>query len=100
MISQKAEIAVGTIYTHFKNKESILDYIFQREYEKRADFLKSLQEISSSHIEKFNLFLDFHFNALAKDQDLAAVLIRESANPKLQHLEGVKKIYSSTTRFF
>lgn len=100
MISEKANIAVGTIYTHFHNKESILDFIFQREYDKRAEYLDSLQEITCNHIEKFNLFLDFHFNELSQNQDLATVLIRESANPELQHLEGVEKFTHQLPNFF
>lgn len=100
MISEKANIAVGTIYTYFHNKESILDFIFQREYDKRAEYLDSLQEITCNHIEKFNLFLDFHFDELSQNQDLATVLIRESANPELQHLEGVEKFTHQLPNFF
>lgn len=100
MISEKANIAVGTIYTHFKNKEAILDYIFQDEYNKRVEYLDSLQGIACCHIEKFNLFLDFNFNELAQNQDLATVLIRESANPELQHLRGVKKFTHQLPDFF
>lgn len=100
MISEKANIAVGTIYTHFNSKESILDFIFQREYHKRADYLTSLHETTCCHIHKFNLFLDFHFNELAQDQDLATVLIRESANPELQHLQGIKDFTHQLPQFF
>jgi TetR/AcrR family fatty acid metabolism transcriptional regulator len=31
-IAQEAKVAVGTIYNYFKNKEDILDYIFEVEY--------------------------------------------------------------------
>jgi len=100
MISEKASIAVGTIYTYFKTKESILDYIFLKEYKKRVEYLKSLQKLTCSHTEKFNLFLDFHFHELESDQDLGIVLVQESINPELQHLQGVKNFAHQLPVFF
>ncbi|MFT5873920.1 MAG: AcrR family transcriptional regulator [Clostridium sp.] len=100
MISKKANIAIGTIYTNFKSKEDILDHIFETEYNKRAAYLNSLETVSCSHIEKFHFFLDFHFNELSKNECLTTVLIRESTNPELQHLKGVEKFIYQLPHFF
>jgi len=101
MISERANIAVGSIYTHFKSKEVILDEIFEEEYNKRAQYLKSLDSTTmTSNIEKFNLFLDFHFNELSKNQNLTTVLIRESTNPELQHLQGLQNFLNQLPDFF
>jgi len=100
MISEKAKIAVGTIYTYFKSKEDILDQIFQTEYNKRVEYLESIQTVSISHIDKLHLFLDFHFSELSKNENLSTVLIRESTNPELQHLEGVQKFIYQLPNFF
>lgn len=100
MISDKAEIAVGTIYTNFKNKEGILDYIFQQEFNKREAYLKGLLTTRSSYLEKLNHFLDFHFSELIKNEQLALVLIQESSNPELSHLKGIQNFIQQIPDFF
>lgn len=100
MISEKAGIAVGSIYTHFKSKEAILDEIFLSEYEKRATYLKSLKKIQGRQIDKFDRFLDFHFMELDINRDLMMVLARESGNPELQDLDGVQKFVHQLPDFF
>ncbi|SCZ81854.1 TetR/AcrR family transcriptional regulator [Acidaminobacter hydrogenoformans] len=100
MISESAEIAVGTIYTNFKNKEGILDYIFQTEYDKREAYLKVLLTSNSAYLEKLNRFLDFHFSELSKNEKLALVLIQESSNPELSHLAGIQNFIQQIPDFF
>jgi len=100
MISEKADIAVGTIYTNFKNKEGILDYIFQTEFDKRDAYLKALLSNYSSYLDKLNHFLDFHFSELSKNEKLALVLIQESSNPELSHLQGIQSFMQQIPDFF
>ena len=100
MISEKANIAVGTIYTNFKNKEGILDYIFQTEFDKRDAFLKKLLSTHTSYLDKLNHFLDFHFYELSKNEMLALVLIQESSNPELSHLPGIQSFLQQIPEFF
>jgi len=76
-IARKAGIAVGTIYNYFKDKEEILDYIFQVEYEKRAEFFKKLQEKSIQPLEKIRLILKMHFEELKENPDLVKVILEE-----------------------
>lgn len=100
MISQKANIAVGSLYTHFKSKEDILETIFNEAYEKRLLFIKSIIDSEYASIGIFNKFIDFHFNELSKDKALAMVLIRESLNPELLHLEGIQKFLLQLPQIF
>ncbi|MBF7097552.1 TetR/AcrR family transcriptional regulator [Alkalibacter mobilis] len=100
MISERAGIAVGSLYTHFKSKDAILDHIFQNEYKKRAVYIDHLKEKECKHIEKIGMFLDFHFDELGENRDLMTVLVRESANPELQHLDGVKEFTEQLPLFF
>ena len=91
MIALEADIAVGSIYTHFRSKVDILDYLFESEYVKRKQFLDSLANSNGSNLSKLLQFIDFHFLELKLNENLAKVLIRESSNPDLADLEGVKK---------
>jgi TetR/AcrR family fatty acid metabolism transcriptional regulator len=100
MIAKKSDIAVGTIYTYFKNKEAIIDAIFRIEFEKRKNYLEKIYQKNISSIEKFHQFLDFHFDLLIKDPALSKVLIQESTNPELQTVEGIQKFIQQLPGFF
>lgn len=100
MISQKAGIAVGTIYTHFPSKEAILEEIFQREFAKREEFLSLENSKNPTELQQFHEFIEYHFTELRKQPALATVLIRESSNPEIQHLPGVQKFIHQLPKFF
>ena len=100
MIAKKSDIAVGTIYTYFKNKEAIINEIFEIEFQKRTNYLEKLNQKSLSSIEKFNQFLDFNFDLLVKNPELSKVLIQESTNPELQDIKGIKKFIQQLPSFF
>ncbi|HCX65775.1 MAG TPA: TetR/AcrR family transcriptional regulator [Eubacteriaceae bacterium] len=100
MIAEKANLAVGTIYTNFKNKEGMLDYIFRLEYQKRVDYLNFLREKGFTSLEKLDRFLDFHLEELQNDKNLSKVLIYESTNPNLKHLESIKTFKTQLPEFF
>lgn len=76
-IAAEAEVAVGTIYNYFKNKEDILDYIFQVEYEKREDFFKELMLKDYHAAEKIKAILEMHFIRVSKNPDLIKIILEE-----------------------
>jgi len=100
MIAKKSDIAVGTIYTYFKNKEAIINEIFQIEFQKRSMYLEKITQKNITTIEIFNQFLDFHFELLIKNPELSKVLIQESTNPELQTVEGIQKFIQQLPGFF
>ncbi|MFP4457202.1 MAG: TetR/AcrR family transcriptional regulator [Clostridia bacterium] len=91
MIASDAKISVGTIYNHYSSKEDILNYLFEQEYHKRQQYLLSLKKSEKSNIDKLLSFVEFHFLELKANKGLAKVLIRESSNPDLTNLDGIKK---------
>lgn len=99
-IADKAGISLGSIYSYYKNKEDILNTIFKEEYQKRENFLKQLNTQEMNPIEKIEAFLDFHFEELSKNRALTTVLSRESLNPELQSLEGIKRFKQQLPQFF
>jgi AcrR family transcriptional regulator len=100
MISKEAGVAVGTIYSNFKNKEDILNKVFEREYKKRIKFIETLYVKEVSNKDKISSFIDFHFENILEDLDLAKVLIVESSDLEISHLEWIKKFKIQIPDFF
>jgi TetR/AcrR family transcriptional regulator, fatty acid metabolism regulator protein len=82
-IADDAKIAVGTVYIYYKNKESILDYIFETQNKKIAEFSKSLENLSTPPFDKIKKILRFHLKELGDNPSLAKVLAQESRGPPM-----------------
>ncbi|RKD31926.1 TetR/AcrR family transcriptional regulator [Thermohalobacter berrensis] len=100
MIADKANVAVGTIYNYFKNKDEIIDYIFRVEHDKRVKFLKDIEDNNKHISEKISKFLDFHFEQLKENPKVGKVLIQESMMPNRRSIEGVKKFLNDLPIIF
>ncbi|MGI6112672.1 MAG: TetR/AcrR family transcriptional regulator [Mahellales bacterium] len=83
-IAQEAKVAVGTIYNYFKNKEDILDYIFEVEYTKRLGFYKEIFNKDIHTIEKLYQILKMHFSEVSRQPSLIKIILyeRKSYNSK------------------
>ncbi len=82
-IADDAEVGVGTIYLYFKNKDGILDYIFEAQHKKMVAFSEDIEKRDMPPIEKIKKLLEFHFKELENDPNLAKVLAQEgSGTPK------------------
>jgi len=79
-IAKEANVAVGTLYNYFKSKDDILDYIFQSEYQRRWGFYKNLKDEDKEWHIKIEELLRFHFQELAKDPDIAKIILAEKIN--------------------
>jgi TetR/AcrR family fatty acid metabolism transcriptional regulator len=76
-IAQKANVAVGTIYNYFKNKDDILISIFN---ERLGDLNQSVQkamESTDQPEEKLSIILESIISALEEDRELAEVITIE-----------------------
>ncbi len=90
-IASSAGVAVGTIYNYFLNKDDILDYIFQKEYEKRKEFFLELQKKELHSLEKLKLILAMHFEEVKKNPSIFIVLLRERGMPKVCNFKGITR---------
>ncbi len=86
-IASAAGVAVGTIYNYFENKNDILNYIFQRELEKRKSLFQELEKKELHPLEKLKLILELHFQEVKKNPDLFRVLLGEKTLPHLCHFK-------------
>ncbi len=77
-IADDAEIAVGTVYIYFKNKDDILDYIFETQQKKIAEFSKKLEKQEMPPLDKIKKILKYHFKELGDNPNLSKVLSSES----------------------
>jgi TetR/AcrR family fatty acid metabolism transcriptional regulator len=81
-IASAAGVAEGTVYLYFRNKEDLLDVVFE---ETMAGVLETGRRIRSSGApvsERLHAILDLHISFLASDRDLASVFqieLRRSA---------------------
>lgn len=77
-IAAEAGVAVGTIYNYFRNKDDILEYIFQTEYEKRAAYFAKLDQKELGTVAKLEAILTMHFTEVEENPDLAKVILAEN----------------------
>ncbi len=89
-IADDAEIAVGTVYIYFKNKDGILDYIFEAQHKKIVLFSEELERKNTPPLDKIKKLLKFHFKELEDNPDLAKVLVQEGIGPPENELQWIK----------
>jgi TetR/AcrR family fatty acid metabolism transcriptional regulator len=80
-IAEAAGIATGSIYLYFKNKEAILNKIFENLWGllyKEISTLKQRNDINS--IEKIYQLIDLFFNIFYNKPELAIVFVNEQTN--------------------
>ena len=90
-IAREADVAVGTIYNYFKNKEDILDYIFKYELEKRLENLKKTEQQNLSFWEKLENFLKFHFKDIKENIYVGKILVKEKEFSKRKDSDSINK---------
>ena len=86
-IAETANVATGSVYVYYKNKEDILLKIFSELWSRlysELDIIASNSSISS--IEKLDAMIDLIFDVFAEKPDLAMVFVNEQ-----NHLERSNK---------
>ncbi len=98
-IAQEAGMAVGTIYNYFRNKEEILEYIFQVEFAKRKQAYQEELASGRGPLEKLAVLLETHFRAVGQNIPVGKILVREHPTPGgtaenqiTQFLQGVPSL--------
>jgi len=89
-IAADADIAVGTVYIYFKNKDGILDYIFETQHEEIVAFSEELEEKNIPPLDKIIQILEFHLRQLLEQPDLAKVLVQEGRVGSANESQAIK----------
>jgi TetR/AcrR family transcriptional regulator, fatty acid metabolism regulator protein len=77
-IAEVANIATGSIYSYFENKEKILFTILKNIWEKLAGELENLSNLPNlSPTEKIEGMIDLVFDVFAMNPDMGIVFVRE-----------------------
>ena len=77
-IAEVANVATGSVYVYFKNKESILLKIFEELWEKLYDELKIVSETQNlSPLERIDAMIDLVFDVFTENPSLATVFVNE-----------------------
>ena len=81
-IAKEAEIATGSVYLYFKNKETILLTIFEQLWIELTDNLRrTVKQTDIDPSKKLDLVIDHFFDIFIKNPSLASVFVNEQ-----QHL--------------
>ena len=76
-IAEEAEVAVGTIYNYFQNKQDVLEHIFAVEYEKREYFYEKLKQKDLHPVEKISQIIEKHFTEVKENPELIKIILTE-----------------------
>ncbi len=81
-VARVADVADGTIYLYFKNKDDLLISIFEHSMDMFISTVRDELKNVSGCREKFVRFIELHLQLVQKNQDLAQVIqieLRQSA---------------------
>ena len=81
-IAREANVADGTIYLYFKNKEDILLSLFEDKMDGIIGDLKALIGDTQDPFQRLAKFISHHFDLIRRDPDLISVItveLRQSA---------------------
>lgn len=102
-IAKEANVADGTIYLYFKNKDDILISLFEKEFGKFVEEMRQKMEEEKDPLQKIRKFAEAHLSIVATKQDLAEVLgveVRQSSKfmkeyvnqPFIEYLNIIRSI--------
>jgi len=102
-IAKEADVADGTIYLYFKNKDDILISLFEDEFGKIVENMRQELGREKDPLQKIRRFAIMHLSIISKQQHLAEVLgveVRQSSKfmkeyinkPFIEYLNLIRSI--------
>ena len=102
-IAKEANVADGTIYLYFKNKDDILISLFEEEFGRIVENMRKELAKEKDPLQKIRIFAIMHLNIVFKQQQLGEVLgveVRQSSkfmkeyinNPFIEYLNLIRSI--------
>lgn len=102
-IAKEANVADGTIYLYFKNKDDILISLFEEEFGRIVENMRKELAKEKDPLQKIRIFAITHLSIVSKQQQLGEVLgveVRQSSkfmkeyinNPFIEYLNLIRSI--------
>jgi TetR/AcrR family fatty acid metabolism transcriptional regulator len=102
-IAKEANVADGTIYLYFKNKDDILISLFEEEFGRIVENMRKELAKERDPLQKIRIFAITHLSIVSKQQQLGEVLgveVRQSSkfmkeyinNPFIEYLNLIRSI--------
>jgi TetR/AcrR family transcriptional regulator, fatty acid metabolism regulator protein len=73
-VAKEAQVADGTIYLYFKNKDDLLISIFEDSMDTFTAAVQNRMEMAKDPVEKLRQFITLHLDLVRQNQDTAQVL--------------------------
>ena len=73
-IAKEAQVADGTVYLYFKNKDDILISLFEEEMDKIINNMKEKVEKEDNPVDKIKRFAQIHLGMVRDNRNLAEVI--------------------------
>lgn len=73
-VAKEAQVADGTIYLYFKNKDDLLISIFEESMDTFTSAVRQSMENASDPVEKLKRFITLHLDLVRQHQDTSQVL--------------------------
>ncbi|MEJ5376180.1 MAG: TetR/AcrR family transcriptional regulator [bacterium] len=73
-IAKEAQVADGTIYLYFKNKDDILIHLFEEEMEKIIQKMEENLRVGSDPLDKLRIFIKTHLGLVESNPAMAEVI--------------------------
>ncbi len=99
-IAKEAEVADGTIYLYFKNKDDILISVFETEMKRMIINMKKELAAVEDPVDKIKMFAFQHLNMITKNQEWAEVAQVELRQSSKFMREYVKDHYADYLNIF
>lgn len=90
-IAQKADVADGTIYNYFRNKEDLLITIFKTKLDEYVKSAEAELKNAGSFDEKLHIIIEFHLKIMSDNPELANILQVELRQPDKKMRVKVRK---------
>lgn len=100
-IAKEANVADGTIYLYFKNKDDLLISLFEEEVGNICQTMREEMGKTSDPVEKLRIFASSHLSMILKNRDLAEVIqveLRQSAKFMREYVNKVFMEYINLVR--
>jgi len=81
LIAAEAGVSVGTLYNYFRDKNEILQHIFEVEHERRLALFAEIRQLDVPAADKLLLAIRRHLESLAEDDSAARIMLQERLIP-------------------